>query len=360
VRPLALLLAAAAGLVFSGAAEAGQSCPRQAFLKYGHVVYASAQPPAAVALVAGAALGNGTLDEPTDASGCKRKEGSAGIVRLSGVHPSVAVGVSGRAGLAFVLGGRCSGYGPAERWDCLRRPLRFRGRDYVGVRYPGAGKKLPVAGPLGDVQLGGETVRAVGIEGVDPGVAVGVEGRPHEAFLAPGVCPYERFALRPAFDDLRRCLAGPVWLVFDPPGGRVGADIAARADRALLPALAGASVVLEQLRISADVIPRNPTSRALIGELGSETLEFAAPEVAPGLYEAVVTCRACATAYGGRTEFPAGSVLIGPERGGSSGPRILLLALGVLVLALALGLFAAFVVRRNRRRRASERAPAAP
>jgi hypothetical protein len=111
------------------------------------------------------------------------------------------------------------------------------------------------------------------------------------------------------------------------------------------------------LRISADVVPLNPTSRALIGEIDSETLRFAAPDVPPGLYEAVVTCKACATAYGGRTEFAAGSVLIGPKEEGSGGPRVLLLVLGAVVLSL--GLVAAFVFRRNRRR-ASERGPAAP
>ena len=70
------------------------------------------------------------------------------------------------------------------------------------------------------MQLGDTAATAVAIDGVDPAVAIGIEGRPSEAYVAPGVCPYERFANEAVGDDLKRCLTGLVWLVFDPPGAR--------------------------------------------------------------------------------------------------------------------------------------------
>ena len=71
-----------------------------------------------------------------------------------------------------------------------------------------------------------------------------------------------------------------------------------------------------------------------------------------------MTCTGCARAYGGRTEFPAGSVLIGPRRSGSSGPRIVAIVLGLLVLVL--GILAAVVFRRRRRTPSTGSGPAAP
>jgi hypothetical protein len=352
----ALALAAAATVAPPGTAGASP-CPTGSFLGFEHLVFRSETPPAGGHLTAGSKLGSGLLDEATSAGGCDRKQGKVDVVRLAGVDPSVAVGVADRPRIAFVLGARCSGYGRTARWVCLRRPLRFRGENYAGVRYPAGAGRLPVAGGLGPARIGGKRVRAVRLAGVDPAVAVTVAGHRGEVFVAPGACPYEGFSVTPAFDDLRRCLSGPVWLVFDPPGGRVATTIDARPDRALATSLTGAGVTLERLRIAADVVPRNPAARARIGALGRGGISFSAPDVPPGLYEAVVTCRRCAE-RNGATRFPAGSVLISAKRGGSSGARAVVIGIGALILAL--GVVAAVVFGRNRRRRATGSGPGAP
>jgi hypothetical protein len=357
-RPFLAALALAAAAIFAPpGSAAASSCPTGSFLGFQHLVFRSEALPASSHLTAGSKLGSGLLDEPTSANGCDRKQGKVDVVGLAGVDPSVAVGVDGRPGIAFVLGARCSGYGRTGRWVCLRRPLRFRGENYAGVGYPTGAGRLPLAGPLGPALLERKPVRAVRLAGVDPAVAVSVAGRRGEVFLAPGACPYERFSARPTFDDLRRCLTGPVWLVFDPPGGRVATTIEARPDRALAPALAGATVTLDRLRIAADLVPRNPRARARIGALGRDGISFSAPDVPPGLYEAVVTCRRCAV-RNGETRFPAGSVLISPKRGGSSGARAVVIGIGALILAL--GVAAAVVFGRNRRRRTTGSEPGAP
>jgi hypothetical protein len=359
LRLLPVVLALAASAAFVAAAPAGaQTCPRQSFLEYGHLVYASVSVPGSARLGRGAPVGAGLLDSPTDDTGCRRRRDDVTVVRLAGVEPGAAVAVDGRTGVAFVLGARCSGYARAELWDCLRTPLRLGAVDYVGVRYPGSAAGLPLGEPVGPAMLGDTPVQAVTLEGVDPAVAVGAEGHPGEAFVAPGVCPYERFSAAPTLDDLRRCLTGPVWLVFDPPGGRVGTSIVARPDRPMAAPLAGATVTLQRLRIGADVVPRNPTATAPIGAVRAGPLSFEIPDVEPGLYEAVVGCDGCAAAFGGRTEFPAGARLVGPkESKGSSAPRIIAIALGLVVLALGV---AAVVVYRRSRRPPSGPAPAGP
>jgi hypothetical protein len=334
------------------------TCPTQSFLAYGNLAYAGESPPPSVSVAAGAALGEGTLDEPTDQSGCSRKRSGVEVVRLAGLDPGIAVGVRGLDRAVFVLGGRCSGLARDARWTCLQNPLRFRGRDYVDVSYLPPGKTLRVGKRIGDAVLAGTTVAALGIDGVAPSVAVAVDGRSEEAFVAPGACPYERFSVRPMFDDLRRCLAGPVWLVFDPPGARAGASVEVQADRRVTAQLSGSAITLERLRSVADVVPRDPAADAPLGRLSAGTLTFELPNVPPGLYEAVVTCRRCATAYGGRTEFPAGSVLVGPRKSGSSGPRIVAIVLGLLVLVF--GILAAMVFRRRRRSPSTGSGPAAP
>jgi hypothetical protein len=334
------------------------TCPTQSFLAYGHLAYAGESPPPSISLAPGATLGEGTLDEPTDQSGCSRKRSGVEVVSLAGLDPAAAVGVRGRDRAVFVLGGRCSGLARDARWQCLQHALRFRGRDYVGVSYPAPGKTLRVGGRVGEAELAGTTVPALAIAGVAPSVAVAVEGRPEEAFVAPGACPYERFSVHPMLDDLRRCLEGPAWLVFDPPGALAGESVQAQADRRVTARLSGSTITLERLRSVADVVPQNPAAHAPLGRLGAGTLTFELPNVPTGLYEAVVTCRRCATAYGGRTEFPAGSVLVGPKKSGSSGPRIVAIVLGLLVLVF--GILAVVVFRRRRRSPSTGSGPAAP
>ncbi len=59
------------------------------------------------------------------------------------------------------------------------------------------------------------------------------------------------------------------------------------------------------------------------------------PDVAEGVYEAVVVCDGCASAFGGRTDFPAGS-LVAFERGSQLGKVIALVIVALfIVLAVA-------------------------
>lgn len=341
----ALLLAA--GLALVSPAHAG-ACPTFTFLGYAHVAYAAEPIPATVPLAPGSVLGKGVIDEPTSKDGCKRKQIDVSVLRIGEIDPSVAVAVEGAPGSIFVLGSRCSGYSAAERWTCLLKPLTFQGVRYTGVRYPGGGT-LELGGALGAAELGGETVTAVALSGVDPAVAVGVQGRSGEAFVAPGICPYERFVEDPALDDLRRCLSGPLWLVFEPPGAKPGEKITARADRAVPPTIVGASVVLARLGVVGDHVPEDMSSAVTVAKLeGARTLAFEVPDVEKGLYEAVVTCEACSQSFGGRSTFPLGSVLvIGRKKAGSSSAQAF--AIGVAVVMLALGILAVVIWRRSRR-----------
>jgi hypothetical protein len=330
---LASLLALVSAVAVGSPASAAE-CPTGTFLSYEHGVYAAEPIPDSLSLVPGAGLGEGLIDEPTEADGCKRRQGDVQVRRIGEIDPSVAVAVSG-LGSIFVLGARCSGYASAARWECLLEPLGFEGVGFAGVRYPEGAGELPLGAELGEAELGGEIVQAVRIEGVDPALAVAVEGRPQEAFLAPGACPYERFDPVPLRDDLRRCLTGPAWLVFDPPGARVGVDVTAYPDRALPSELEGAAVELVRLRAAGDVVPRDRSGAVRIGTLSSGPLAFSVPELEQGLYEAVVTCEPCATAFGGRTVFPAGSLVVLEKQEGSSGSaRPVLLGLGGLAILL--------------------------
>jgi hypothetical protein len=333
------LLASACALSLGSPSHAQQSCPTTTFLAFDHLVYAAEQVPASVSLTPGRALGDGRVDEPTDATGCRRRQDDVGVVRAGEIDPGVAVAVAGRPGVVFVLGGRCAGYANDDRWRCLLEPLSYAGASYTGTSYPvspGTQGTVTLGAPLGGARLGGEAVTAVRIDGVDPAVAVGVEGRPHEAFLASGVCPYERFANRLAADDLSRCLRSPVWLFFDPPGGRVGEQVTARADRPLAGVLAGATVSLARLSIAADIVPRDVSGSVPIATLapGGRTLPFTIPDVGQGLYEAVVTCGRCAAAHGGRTRFPAGSILVVERKSGGTSARPVVLAVGAILLLL--------------------------
>ena len=358
VRLLVPAVALAAALASGGASSGAARCPTQTFLTFDGLVYAAERLPASIRIGPRGRIGEGTVDEPTDESGCRRRRDSTSVRRVSGIDPRVAVVAEGRERTVFVLGGRCAGYDARKRWSCLLRPLVFRGRVYTGTRYPRQPRprrQVPLGRPLGEAELGGERVDAVRITGVDPSLAVGVRGRPGEAFLAPGVCPYERFQNVAERDDLLRCLRSPVWLVFDPPGGRVGSEVRAASDRRLRPELAGATVTLVRLSTVADVVPEDRSGAVRIGAL-RPSFRLTVPDVPEGLYEAVVACRRCAPAYGGRTLFPAGSLLVAAKREGSSSARIFSLGLGIAVFALAIA--SVVVWWRGRRRPPSESRPA--
>jgi hypothetical protein len=344
LRLLSLLAVAAASLVAPGTTAAAD-CPTTSFLRYGYLVYASKAVPDGVSLPRGAALGTGVADDPVespaDDAKCGREQADVELLRLAGVDPKVAVAVSGRPGSVFVLGGRCSGFAGDSFWACLTEPVTVSGTAFTGVAYPpGADRsELPLGRSLGTVQLGGEPANAVAIDGVDPAVAIGIEGRPSEAYVAPGVCPYERFANEAAGDDLKRCLSGPVWLVFDPPGARVGEPIVAHTDREVDGPAAGAAIQVVRATTTADVVPDNTVGGPEIatlpaGPAGTE-IEFDVPDVAEGVYEAVVVCDGCASAFGGRTDFPVGS-LVAFERGSQLGKVIALVIVALfIVLAVA-------------------------
>ena len=205
--------------------------------------------------------------------------------------------------------------------------------------------------PLGRAEADGSAVTVVRIPRVPASVAVAVAGRPNDAYVASGVCPYESFENDRSRDDLRRCLESPVWFAFDPPGAVAGDRIVGVADRPLPPQLDGATVSLVRLAVATDSVPANRAGSVPVGRVRSK-LRLTVPDLPAGLYEAVVSCPGCADAYGGKTVFPAGSFLVGKPTEGSSGVEAVSigLAAGFLVLAVA----SVVVWRRGRRRRATE------
>jgi hypothetical protein len=336
---------------------AASKCPTETFLSFDHLAYAATSLPATARIEAGARLGPGIVDEPNEPSGCRRRRESLGVVRAAGIDPRVAVMVEGRRGTLFVLGARCAGYEGAEKWQCLLHPLAFGGRLYTGTRYPerpGPQGQVPLAQPLGEADLDGRTVTVLRIDGVPASLAVGVKGRPSDAFLAPGVCPYEGFENTPAEDDLLRCLRSPVWFTFDPPGGRAGDPVTARSDRPVVAELAGATISLVRLPRVADFVPSDRSSAVRVGAPRSK-FRLTLPDVPPGLYEAVVSCPQCASNDAGTNQFPAGSILITGKAKTSVGIQIVTYVLGILVLASVM--VAALFFIRNRRRRAETPLP---
>ena len=189
---------------------------------------------------------------------------------------------------------------------------------------------------------------AVGIDGVDPAVAVGVSGRPDEAFVAAGACPYERFAEDEASDDLLRCLRAPLWLIFEleePPAARAWRDHH-RSSRSLRGRRRRRRDPLARaLEGSADVVPSSLSGEIEIGSLtvdpeGRVSVPITVPDVETGVYEAIVSCDACADQFGGDTVFAAGSVAIVGDDGGS-GPRTVGIVIGsLLFVALVLAVVA--------------------
>lgn len=325
------------------------ACPTTVFLRYGHLIYASKVIPASVSLPAGPVLGPGEIDEaknttrPNENAKCERQRNDVQVVRLGDLDPAVAVGIQGRPRLALVLGGRCTGFAGDAFWSCLTEPVVFDGTSFTAIAYPpGSPRDVTLGEALGRAKRGGETVAVRRIEGVSPKVAVGVEGESNAAFVAPTVCPYEQFSATPAADDLARCLAAPVWLVFDPPGARVGQSITAYTDRSVAAPVTGSSIELVRSQIVPDVVPRDRSGAVQVstvpgGPAGTK-LEFDVPDVDEGVYEAVVTCNKCAASFNDRTVFPAGSMVAFKKKS----TNILIITVAVIVLFV--GLFAASVV----------------
>lgn len=308
---VAALLAAAA--ITAGAAR-GQDCPTTVFLSFDGLVYAAEPVPGSISLPYGDQLGPGIVDAPVSEDGCKREREDSTVARAGAVDPGVAVRVEGWGGSLFVLGARCAGYEGEARWDCLLKPLSFRGQSYAGARYesPPADGRLEPAGTLGEATLAGDPVAVTAIAGVEATVAVTVDGRPGEVFVAAGACPYERPSAEAADDDLARCLRAPLWLVFDPLGATTGSTVAVRADRAAPSELAGAEVSLVRLDGAADIVPDDLDGAIPIGRLdpdGQPSPDFVIPDLPAGLYEALVTCERCEESLGAAV-FPAGSLLV--------------------------------------------------
>ena len=349
-RLLVPVLAVAATLASGTPAAAASQCPPQTFLSFDHLAYVAKFVPAGVRLTPGVPAGAGTIDEPTSPDGCKRTRQSVQVVSADGVMPGVAVMVAGRPHTAFILGARCAGLTVGSFWDCLVHPLAFGGRRYTGTSYPAQPAPrgiVPLEAPLGTARLDGRKVTVLRIRGVDPSLAVGIRGSPTEAFLTPTACPYEGFENVPAEDDLLRCLQSPVWFTFDPPGGQVGDHVAARSDRPPSPEVAGATISLVRLSIVADLVPKIRSTAARVGRVGSQ-IDLELPDVPGGLYEAVVSCPRCASAHGGRTLFPAGSLLVARKAKTSTGIKIVSYVLSAAVVVAVI-----MTLRLWRRRRRS-------
>ena len=352
-----LLVSAAAAVAALGTgqlAHADSTCPTATFLSFDHVAYISELIPPGVEIPAGASLGSGSVDQPGSADGCKRQRSTVQVLTAGTLEPGVAVLVQGRPRTLFVLGRRCEPLVGQPYWDCLLRPLVFEGRRYTGTGYPLqlAQGKVALAGSLGSATLNGERVTVRRISNVDPALAVGVSGRPSEAFLVASVCPYEGFSNKPAFDDLMRCLQGPVWFTFDPPGGQVGETVVARADRELDTDVSGAEVSLVRLPVATDFVPSAHSKPTPVGHVSAQ-VTFRVPDLPAGLYEAVVSCPRCAGSAGGKKLFPAGSVLVTAKSKTSTGIRIVSYALTaavVLTALLAIGMW-------RRRRRPGSSSP---
>jgi hypothetical protein len=342
VPRLALILAVALAALLAPSPAFAEECPGAGLLLYDGAVYSELVLPAGRTVAPAESLGSGQLaflireGEPS----CDTR--SRAVSAIEGVRPDVAVAVADRPSV-FVLGARCAGFVGEDALDCVLAPLELDGRVYTGARQ--TGNELSRGATIGDASLGGETVTAVALAGVDPDVALAVDGHPTEVFVAAGSCPYERPAATAADDDLARCIKAPIWFVFDlerPPAARVGERVTARADRPVEGVVEGATVSLAKLATPADVVPADLADAVEIGVVdvgadGAVTLPITAPDLPTGVYEAVLTCEQCADAFGGQTMFAAGSLAILGDSGGGSGPRVIGIVLGALLIILAVG-----------------------
>ena len=83
LRPLTCMLVVVGALLCSSSASAA-SCPTETFLDFNHLAYVAVSAPSSVPLNPGAAVGAGTIDEPTSSNGCRRARrlGHAPAARL--------------------------------------------------------------------------------------------------------------------------------------------------------------------------------------------------------------------------------------------------------------------------------------
>jgi hypothetical protein len=345
------------GVVFGGSpASAASGCPTQTFLSYNHLAYEATVIPAATSLSPGPSLGSGTVDQPTTANGCRRVRRSVQIHTAGTIDSRVAVLVRGRPRTLFVIGHRCQGFAGSSYWDCLLHPLVFEGQQFTGASYPSEPaprKTLTFGGPIGKDEYQGRTVTVRRIQGVSASVAVGISGEPSAAFLSPRTCPYSGFSNTPQYDDLLRCLRSPVWFTFDPPGSQGGGTVVARNDRALAGPVAGAPISFVRIPVVADFVPAHPGRLVSVGRV-AEQVSLHIPNLASGLYEAVVSCPRCRPQPAGPAGlYPAGSILVTAKPKTSVGIKIVSYALAVAFVA------AAFLAFRTWRRRRQLRAAAA-
>ncbi len=348
-----LLLVAA--LVGGSRASAASSCPTQTYLRFNHLAYAAKRIPSTVQLAPGSRVGSGIIDEPASANGCKRAEKSVQVLTAGSTDPRVAVLTSERPRAIFVIGHRCSGFAGQSYWDCLLRPLVFHGQQFTGTSYPSEPaprKTLPLGAAIGTGRYQDQTVTVRRLQGVDPSVAVGISGQPSAAFLSPRTCPYSGFSNIAEFDDLLRCLRSPVWFTFDPPGAQAGDTVIARGDRPLRPAVAGATLSLVRLPVVADLVPAHHGPLVAVGHVG-EAMSLRMPDVASGLYEAVVSCPRCAPRGGATTLYPAGSILLTGKQKTSLAIKIISYALTAALIAAAILSFRTWRRRRRLRDAAS-------
>jgi hypothetical protein len=337
----------AVGAVAGASSASAASCPSQTYLSFNHLAYAAVSAPPAVQLPPSSSAGGGTIDEPQSANGCHRARASVQVLTAGSIDPHVAVLVAGRPGTIFVIGQRCAGFVGSAYWGCLLRPLVFHGLQFTGTSYPSQPpprKAVPLGPAIGTARYHGQNVTVRRIEGVDPSLALGISGQPSDAFLSPRACPYSGFSNVPQYDDLLRCLQGPVWFTFDPPGSEVGGTIVARSDRPVSAAVAGAAISLIRLPVLADLVPPHNGQLAVVGHV-SEQVSLSVPKVPPGLYEAVVSCAACASRTGVAL-YPAGSFLVTAKPNTSLGIRIVSYA---LLLAFLVAAFFAYRTYRRRR-----------
>lgn len=331
-----------AGAIWGASPAAAGTCPDVRFLTVDGQVYRGEPLPDGGALSTGTPVAAAELEAATSEDRCERGVTEVSAVAIHGVDATVALAVQGQPGWIYVLGYRCEGLAGIDRLRCLERPLLLGGAAYYARRYPpenGPRKRFSPDEPAGAGMLGDEQVAAFTIAGVDPAVAVVVESRPEEVYVASEACLYVPSDNRPRYDGLARCLAAPVWLLFDPPLARVDQSVSARGDRRVEPELDGSSVSLVPA-IGGDALPRDLSEATSIGTIdvapdGTATLRFEVPErLEAAVYESVVRCDSCARLEQ-PTVFPAGVfVVTAGERGMGQGPTV----------ALVLGLFALGVV----------------
>ena len=343
---IALLVTGA--LAAAAPASAASSCPPQTFLSFDHLAYEATAIPATVSVPPGSRLGSGTIDEPTNANGCRRAQRSVTVQAAGSIQPQVAVIVRGRPRALFVIGHRCAGFSGSAYWDCLLRPLVFHGRQFTATSYPSASsprKTVPLGAAIGRTSYHGHTVTVRRLQGVPDALAVGVSGQPSTAFLSPRTCPYSGFANNPQYDNLLRCLRAPVWFTFDPPGNEAGATVVGRSDRPVAAPVAGAPVSLVSLAVVADFVPANHGPLVPVGHVADQ-VNVHLPNVPAGLYEAVVSCPRCRAGAAGEPLYPAGSILVTAKPKSSPGIRVISYVLAGLVVVAAI-----LAVRTYRRRR---------